>query len=188
MSKKALLVIPVAVGALAIPASAHAVGTLSYSPKIYTCKASITAHPENSSPAWAIDSFTRTTKIRYATGGNWAVRIHDSGTFTTVKGVKSDSGDLITNKVTGHFSGVGDFTAKSKYGHLTCDQATEHFSGTKVPSTSTWVLHLLPKGATTPGITNWEWTYSTGCQWMIETEKGVSGHMSGDTSCPVTLP
>ena len=158
---------------LAAPAaaSAHAGSTV-------VCKASFTAHPENATPVWAYDTFTRVTTITPAGEGTWKAHIADLGHFTTVPGAKSDSGDTIAHKVTGVFSGHGDYTVTAtSTPHCI---GGEHYTGSGGPSTGAWPLHYFAQGSTTTGIDPWHWDYRTCREHLSEDSKvGTQGHMAG---------
>jgi hypothetical protein len=182
---KKLLAVSTAVAAsvLAMPAVTYA-----YSGKLPTCTASFSGHPENSSPPWALDTFTRTTTFAPgATDGTYKVHIRDAGHFTTIPGTKSDSGDTIQDKVTGTFSGYGDYTVTAT-GSPHCVSG-ESYSGTGDPSTGQWPVHYFPAGATTTGIDPWRWVYRTYCERMVEDSQygKVQGSISGK-DCPKPTP
>lgn len=171
--RKLLLACAIGVATVAVPTTAYARTGAST-----TCKASFTAHPENSSPPWALDTFTRTTRIKPAGDGKWAVHIVDRGHFTTIPGVKSDSGDTIQNKVTGTFRGSGDYTVTSTTGPACV--SGESYNGTNDPATSDWPKHYFAAGATTTGIDPWSWLYRTCREYMVEDSvKGTVGHIAG---------
>lgn len=164
------LVTMLAIGAgISEAASAHV--------KAVVCTATLTNHPENATPVWAYDTFTRTTVLHYAGNGMWRAHIEDAGRFTTVTGVPSDSGDLIQHKVTGAFTGSGDYLVKAD-AKPACTPTPERYFGPAGPMTGQWPVHYFGQ-ATTEGITNWQWVYKTCREWMIETERGVSGHLAG---------
>ncbi|MEV0408254.1 hypothetical protein [Actinoallomurus sp. NPDC050550] len=174
----------VAAGAFAVPAVAYAYT----SGKLPTCTATFTNHPENSSPPWALDAFTRTTTFAPgSTDGTWTVHIRDAGHFTTVPGTKSDSGDTIVNKVKGRFNGSGDYTVTSTTAPHCVDG--EQYDGTADPSTGQWPLHYFDKAATTTGINPWRWVYRTYCERMVEDSQyaHVQGSIAGK-DCPQPTP
>ncbi|MCW2944533.1 MAG: hypothetical protein JWR24_1250 [Actinoallomurus sp.] len=162
----------VAAGVLAVPATANATA------KLPVCRASFTGHPENSSPPWATDTFTRTTKFHKNDDGTYKVHITDRGHFTTIPGTKSDSGDTIANKVTGVFTGSGDYTVTSATGP-TCVTG-ESYTATHDARTSDWPKHYFGDSATTTGIDPWSWLYRTCREYMVEDSvKGTVGHIAG---------
>lgn len=169
-----------ALGILTMPAVAYAYT----GGKLPTCTATFTNHPENSSPPWALDDFTRTTTFAPgATDGTWSVHIRDRGHFTTVPGTKSDSGDVIQNKVIGDFHGSGDYTVTSTTRpHCV---PSEHYDGTADPSIGQWPLHYFASDATMTGIDPWRWDYRTYCEHMVEDSQyaQVQGHITGK-DCP----
>jgi hypothetical protein len=159
---------------LAIPTAASA----TTGPKPVVCKATFSHHPENSSPVWAYDTFTRITLLTPAGAGTWKAHIADIGHFTTVPGAKSDSGDVIQNKVTGVFAGSGDYTVTSPNGPRCFP--SESYDGTGDPPTAAWPKHYFGGSSTTTGIDPWHWEYRTCREHMSEDSKaGTQGHMSG---------
>lgn len=142
------------------------------------CTATLTNHPENSSPAWAMDNFTRTTVFRHADkrGNIWTATMKDRGHFITTPNAKSDSGDTIKTEVTGRFTGQGIFTVTSDAAPKCTDPKVYDGSA---PPTSTWVDHYFTGEFSDSGITEWDWVYQTCRERMVETPTGVTGHMSG---------
>lgn len=182
---KTLLAGSVAAAAVfAIPAAMLATGHADTLPM--KCTATFTGHPENSNPVWALDDFTRTTTFKALPKDKWAVHIHDAGHFTTIPGTKSDSGDVVKNKVTGTFQGGGDYTVTSKTPPKCI--LTESYTGTGGPSTGKWPAHYFGETATSTGIDPWHWDYATACEKMSEDSvTHTSGHMAGKT-CPSPSP
>jgi hypothetical protein len=162
-----------AVGVLAAPAVAYA-----HTGGTTPCHAKFTDHPENSSPPWALDTYTRVTSFRDNHDGTWKAHIRDFGHFTTIPGTKSDSGDTIANKVTGTLTGSGDYTVTSKSGPH-CPSG-EHYTGAGGQSTGQWPVHYFGEGATTGGIDPWRWLYKTCREYMVEDSvKGTVGSIAG---------
>jgi hypothetical protein len=161
-----------AIAVAAVPAVAYA-----HTSGVLTCKATFSAHPENASPPWANDTFTRTTSFEKTAYGTWKVHITDLGHFTTIPGTKSDSGDTIQNAATGLFAGRGDYKVSSK---ATPHCVTgEHYSGSAGPTTGQWPVHYFTD-ATTSGIDPWRWDYRTCREHMSEDSKaGTQGHLAG---------
>jgi hypothetical protein len=171
--KIAILTAAVGFGLLAVPvaASAHTGSTV-------TCRATLSGHPENASPVWAYDTFVRVTKLTPAGEGTWKAHITDLGHFTTVPGATSDSGDTIAHKVTGVFTGRGDYTVTSA-SRPHCIGG-EHYTGSAGPTTGQWPVHYFAQGAITTGIDPWHWDYRTCREHMSEDSvAGTSGHMAG---------
>ncbi|GAA0326980.1 hypothetical protein NE235_09145 [Actinoallomurus spadix] len=184
--KKLLAATAVSAAVAAVPAVAYA----GDGGKLPTCTATFVDHPENASPAWALDDFTRTTTFAPGdTDGTWKVHIHDEGHFTTIPGTTSDSGDPIQLKVTGSFDGDGDYTVTSTTGPQ-CGDA-EQYTGTGAPATAKWPLHYFPADAdaTTSDIDPWRWVYQTYCEKMVEDSRyaKVDGHLTGK-DCPTPTP
>ncbi|GAA4615750.1 hypothetical protein GCM10023195_69660 [Actinoallomurus liliacearum] len=184
--KKLLAATAVTAAVAAVPAVAYA----RTGGKLPTCTATFVDHPENASPAWALDDFTRTTTFEPGdTDGTWKVHIRDRGKFTTIPGTTSDSGDPIQTKVTGSFRGDGDYTVTSAAGPQCAD--TEHYEGTAGPATAQWPLHYFAAdaGAATSGIDPWRWVYRTYCERMVEDSRypKVDGHITGK-DCPRPTP
>jgi hypothetical protein len=161
-----------AIAVASVPAVAYA-----HTSGAATCKASFSAHPENASPPWAEDTFTRTTTFEKTAYGTWKVHISDDGQFTTIPETKSDSGDTIQNKVTGTFSGFGDYKVSSKATpHCV---SGEHYTGSAGPTTGQWPVHYFT-AATTSGINPWHWDYRTCREHMSEDSvAGTTGHLAG---------
>jgi hypothetical protein len=181
---KLLAATAVSLAVAAVPAVAYA----RTGGKLPTCTATFKDHPENSSPAWALDDFTRKTTFTPGTkDGTWNVHIRDRGHFTTIPGTTSDSGDPIQTKVTGSFRGEGDYTVTSTTGPRCVED--EHYDGTAGPSTGEWPLHYFASGATTSGIDPWRWVYRTYCEHMVEDSRygKVEGHITGK-DCPKPTP
>lgn len=173
MLKKTIAAVGLATAATAVsalPASAHT--------NTVVCKATLTAHPENSSPVWAYDTFTRTTTFHHAHNGTWSATFRDFGTFTTVPGVNSDSGDLIQHKVTGGFVGYGSFAKIESQVAPKC-AAGETWPGAGAPSTTTWIAHYFAGDVAVTLNDDWVWIYRTCREHMTETAKGVTGHIAG---------
>jgi hypothetical protein len=170
---KILLAGTIAAAAVLTPATAYA-----HTSSSTVCHATFSQHPENSSPPWANDTFTRTTKFHDNHDDTWKVHITDRGHFTTIPGTKSDSGDTIQNEVTGVFTGSGDYTVTSASGP-TCVSG-ESYTGTGDPATSDWPKHYFGDTATTTGIDPWRWLYKTCREYMIEDSvKGTVGNIAG---------
>jgi hypothetical protein len=155
-------------GLLAVPAvaSAHTTGGP------LTCKVSFVHHPENASPVWAYDDFTRFTKFTPNSAKTvWKVSFFDVGKFTTVPGTSSDSGDAIHAKVTGKFAGKGSFTVHSASAPV-CAPGTNS-------TTSDWARHFFT-GDVTVTLDTWHWDYRTCREHLAEDSvTGTTGHMAG---------
>lgn len=173
MLKKTLAALGLTVAATAVsalPASAHTTDLI--------CKATLTNHPENSSPVWAYDTFTRTTRFHHNQDGTWSATLRDFGAFTTVAGVNSDSGDMIQHKVTGGFVGYASFSKIESQVAPKCATG-ETWPGAGAPSTSTWAAHYFTGDVAVTLNDDWVWIYKTCREQMNETAKGVTGHIAG---------
>ena len=159
------------------------------SPTHVTSTASIVSTPDDGCPAWARDTFTRTTKITDAEPEvkaadveaenhphAYLVAITDDGTFVTKPGADSpgDAAVKIGTQVTGTLHGVGDFTVTGWLLHpdqlaalsgKTYDNAG-YACKADVPAertTGAWPLKFFKPGAKSSGIEHWTWTYATKC-------------------------
>lgn len=162
-----------------------------------TSTATIRNAPDDGNPAWARDTFTRTTTITPGEkAGTYLVKIADKGTFKTHKGAKSpnDAGTKM-RKDTGTLTGSGEFTvtgAKLR-GHNGLNRLDgriyhegKYATKADVPTkftTAHWALQFFKKGAQGSGITNWTWTYKTQCESMTQTPDGVTGNITGKKQC-----
>lgn len=178
-----ILAITAAAGAMAcVPAVAYAAST-----EAVTCRATFSGHPENSSPPWAYDNFTRKTAITPGDApGTWTAHIADNGHFTTVVGATSDNGDKIVRHTTGKFSGSGDYTITST-AQPKCIKG-ESYGGSDGPSTSQWPGHYFGDSPTVV-LVKWHWDYVTRCEQMHEDSvTGTTGHMTGARDCTTPTP
>ena len=118
--------------------------------------------PDNGCPAWARDTFTRTTKItETAVVGVYEVNIADAGTIST---------GAALNSLEGHIVGGGDYTITGTlkppveiaaingdtfdFGVYPCKTDVPTASGT-----NSWPLRFFEAGAINSGIDPWGWTY-----------------------------
>lgn len=141
--------------------------------------------PDDGDPAWARDTFDRTTTIT-GSGEDWLVEIVDEGTFTT--------GD-----VTGVFSGHATWLATGGSPNAdipaTFDAIDRSGEATKGDFTSQWWTRFFGEGSTSTGIEGWEWTYSR-CSGdakvtRTENESGVNDVTYADLKsavCPKATP
>lgn len=178
-----ILAISAAAGLMAaVPAVAYAAST-----KAIACRATFSGHPENSTPPWAYDNFHRKTTLTPGSApGTWTAHIVDKGSFTTVVGTTSDSGDEIVRHTTGKFSGTGDYTFTST-AQPKCIKR-EGYGGSNGPSTSQWPSHYFTDSPTVT-LVKWHWDYVTKCETMSEDSvTGTTGHMTGRRNCTTPTP
>jgi hypothetical protein len=135
---------------------------------------------------WARDTFTRTSEIK-GSGNKYTVTITDTGKFQTVKGEPSpNAGVPISRSLPGVFSGTGVFKVK---GHLISDKkiqdlpdAFDDTNGTQI-TTGNWWKQFFGKKATSTGIKDWKWSYSTDDEKMVQAEGfPISGDITGKLS------
>lgn len=176
-------------------------GTAVHATETVTSKATVKNTPDDGCPAWARDTFLRTTTITGPADGKYKISIKDEGTFTTEPGAKTpgDATKTIAAKVTGTISGTGEFTVT---GTLLGSEALAALDGktydnvsydckSDVPASKTtgqWPLKFFAAGATTTGIDPWKWTYTTACEKRTESSvDGAAGNITGKV-CPSASP
>lgn len=153
--------------------------------------------PDDGCPAWARDTFTRTTTITPSGEGTNKVVIKDAGTFVTQVGAKTpgDASKTIGAAVTGTINGTGEFTVTGTLldaPQLALLNGKTYDNGSydckqDVPAAKTtgqWPLQFFAQGATTTGIDPWTWTYKTACETRTESSTTEPvGNITGKV-CP----
>lgn len=129
--------------------------------------------PDNDCPAWARDTFARTTTLTKVDEGVYDVRFDGIGTFTAASGITGSLVEVIEYQV---------------YGTLSDDISSEtvDFSGVackgdspELDKTSKFALRYFEDGAEAKPITNWSYVYDTGCESF--TEDASSEAVGADT-------
>lgn len=158
-------------------------------------KATIKDSPDDGCPAWARDTFTRTTTITAAGEGKYKVAIVDKGTFVTQKDAATpgDPAATIQAEATGTITGSGEFTVT---GTLIADlkqldgkvfDNSGYACKSNVPAertTGNWPKQFFTEGAQVSGIDPWTWTYKTACEERTESSAAAAeGNITGKV-CP----
>lgn len=160
----------------------------------WTSTAVITSSPDDGCPAWARDTFTRTTTITSLGEGKFRVTIGDVGTFTTnpkAAGIKGTAAGKLTGS--GEFTVTGDLRNQAALKALNGKtfSLAGHACKKDVPSdktTGNWPKQFFKAGAQVSGINPWKWTYSTPCELKVESSVSSenSGAITGKT-CPAVI-
>lgn len=184
-----------ATGAMALPAQADTADAT------VTSTATIKNSPDDGTPPWARDSFTRTTTITKNDDGSYKVHVDDKGTFKTAKSTLSPNDPTVRIKrsVKGDLSGTADFTVTD--GKLKGPKQLAKLDGqvlrngralvkTDVKprrSTSTWPKRYFKANpAATVTLDAWHWEYTTPCGESYTQDKNAAaeGNIVGKTCKP----
>jgi hypothetical protein len=160
----------------------------------WTSTATIKSSPDDNCPAWARDTFVRTTVITPLGEDTFKVTIADKGTFTT-----NPTAAGIKGKATGALVGSGEFTVSGELRNQVALKALNdkafNLAGfackANVPAdktTGNWPKQFFKDGAKVSGISPWRWTYTTACETKVESSVASenSGAMTGKV-CPAVI-
>lgn len=157
-----------------------------------TVKARITDKPE--SPAWALDTYTRTVKVCKSGVGSYHAVVTDDGSFVTIAGAKSPGtkGVELPGGVTGSFKGgfTADFEAAPNFASFTWSNGeVKDFKGTDAPATPTFVKSLFGEEFKGSSINdNWKWIYKTCSETWVNATEAVGGNKGDVTGKPCPSP
>lgn len=156
-----------------------------------TSTATIKSAPDDGTPPWARDSFTRSTVIRPNGDGTYDATVTDDGTFVTGKaGTAAPTGGTITRRVRGHLHGSmsftvsGDLLPASRLAKLNGRSMgyAQYATKAEIPAskrTGTWPARYFKPGAAVH-LDAWHWAYATGCETYEQDSSGaVSSNITG---------
>lgn len=168
---------------------------------LYHLVQAVTSTPDDGTPPWARDTFTRTTDITRVDANTYRLAVTDAGTFTSPAGVTSPNSTatlahaIPSGGFTGSFSFVVTGALKSAAQLAAVTPTFDYGSVTDknnpdpaLPTTGGWYKQYFADPTTTQGLYGWTWTYTTACESMTETEAGVTGNILGLTCTTPTAP